>query len=316
MSDTERTCGLQTKKAKEADSFRSWSAAQGITTSGIDYRNISNRGLGIVAQRRLEAGEELVNVPFPALVTVNTVPKAFRKQLQQITVQGLLASFLVSDSATEKGYGPWARTWPTLADFRESMPLCWQQYGMAALTEEMLEESSDPDKLDLPFPPAIDRPAYRGITVASDPSATMGLLQKQRKKLKADWKVVKEKLPKTSFEKYVYYWFIVNTRTFYFEMPNIRTHPPREDRIVMLAIRTQILSKLDWNDFVAGRGLDKAEDEKKAQALIRSQVIEPFHREVASALGWLQSSSTLPYGICQVLIGRWTQIGALLQQIA
>lgn len=40
--------------AKRASSFRSWSAAQGITTNGIDYCEIPNSGLGIVAKRRLE----------------------------------------------------------------------------------------------------------------------------------------------------------------------------------------------------------------------------------------------------------------------
>ena len=35
-------------------SFVAWSAAQGITTNGIDYQKIPNRGFGIVAQRRLK----------------------------------------------------------------------------------------------------------------------------------------------------------------------------------------------------------------------------------------------------------------------
>ncbi|KAL8811723.1 MAG: hypothetical protein Q9223_007469 [Gallowayella weberi] len=211
----------------------SWSAEQGITANGIDYRKIPNSGLGIVAHRHIKAGEELINVPLSALVTVNTVPKAFREQHKQITVQGLLASFLASTDIIDTAYAPWASTWPTLADFRKALPLFWPQDGMAVLTAELLEESSVHGKLGVPLTPAIEHPAFRGSAGMSCSTGTVGLLQEQRKKISADWKITTESLPKTSFEHFVYYWCIVNTRTFYFETPNVKTHPPRDDCIVM-----------------------------------------------------------------------------------
>ena len=113
------------------------------------------------------------------------------------------------------------------------MPICWRQQGKTALTEELLDEDTIHDNSDLPFPPAIGHPTVPALNGFFDTSPNLSLLKKQRKKLKADWKSVTETLPKTSFETYVHYWLLVNARTFYFEMPNVKTHPPRDDRIVM-----------------------------------------------------------------------------------
>ncbi|KAI4248423.1 MAG: hypothetical protein L6R40_000982 [Gallowayella cf. fulva] len=367
------------------------------------------------------AGEELINVPLSALVGVETVPQTFRKQQKQITVQGLLASYLASTDIIDTTYAPWASTWPTPTDFRESLPICWSQIGMTALTEELLD---DHNNLDLPFPPAIERQANRDSDPKLHPSGTLGLLQEQKRKLRTDWRMIKETLPKTSFEKYVHFWFIVNTRTFYFENPNVKTHPPRHDCIVMcpfidlfnhddtgcnvqygldgysvtsdkayrrldagdelfvsygqhtndfllveygfvlgsnrwdstpvdhllmpylvstpaeeklrragylgnytldpngvcyrteVAVRTQILSDDEWSDLVAGRDLERPEDEINAQALIANQILDPFLQEAKNVLEWLRISSGLPDGPSQVLIRRWEQIQALLQQVA
>ncbi|KAL8772042.1 MAG: hypothetical protein Q9209_002708 [Squamulea sp. 1 TL-2023] len=223
------TSRSENKDAKQA-SFRSWSAAQGITTNGIDYCKIPNRGLGIVAQRHLKAGETLVIVPFSALVTINTVPKAFRKRHEQITTQGLLASFLASSKSIKTTYVPWASTWPTLEDFKASMPICWRQYEKTALTEDMLDETTVDD---MPFPPAVSYPGSQSLDAFWDGNPDLNLLQKQRKKLKADWEVVAEAVPNITFETYVHYWLLVNTRTLYFEMPNLKPLPRRDDRIVM-----------------------------------------------------------------------------------
>ena len=48
-----------------------------------------------------------------------------------------------------------------------------------------------------------------------------------------DWAVVSKKFPKSSFGKYTYYWLIVNTRSFYYELPGIKAQPARDDRMVL-----------------------------------------------------------------------------------
>ncbi|KAI4175100.1 MAG: hypothetical protein LQ343_001861 [Gyalolechia ehrenbergii] len=141
--------------AKSKALFAAWLAGKGITTTGIHYQQIPRKGLGIVAQRRLEAGEELVNVPLSALLTVNDVPEAFRTKHKGTTVHALLALFLATGDDVDRTYAPWASTWPTLCDIRESMPLCWPQQGMAASPEGLLDEMDPKNKVVLP--PAIER---------------------------------------------------------------------------------------------------------------------------------------------------------------
>ena len=86
----------------------------------------------------------------------------------------------------------------------------------------------------------------------------------------------------------------------------------------MAATRAQFLSEGLWNDFVTGRDIDRPGDERKTQALVASQVLEPYLREAEMTLEWLQTSSRassmLPYRPRQILIQRWEQIQALLQR--
>ncbi|KAL9605517.1 MAG: hypothetical protein Q9179_001273 [Wetmoreana sp. 5 TL-2023] len=382
-------------------SFLPWAAAQGIITRGIEYRKIADRGLGIVAQRNLEAGEQLVKVPFSALLTTEVIARSFRRQHKQTTVHCLLASFLTTGGSVQSSYGPWASTWPTLQEFRASVPLCWQQSGSAALSEELLDETKASDGVRLPFPPAMCL-----------------LLQEQKRKLRADWEAISNIRPETSFERFIYYWLIVNTRSFYFEMPNVKKHPRREDRMALcpfidlfnhndsgcnvqfgeggfivtsekayeageeicvsygqhsndfllieygfvlnnnrwdstsldhilmkrfmgtqaekqlqeagylggytlshegfcyrteVAVRTQTLTEADWEGFVAGLKTDRIENERKAKALIASQVLEPFLLEAEGAIKWLHSPSRRPTRACELLFERWHQIESLLK---
>lgn len=96
------------------------------------------------------------------------------------------------------------------------MPLCWPQSEKETLSAELLDETADIEAVRLPFTPAMH-----------------ALLRTQKQKLKADWFNVLAICPETYFETYVYYWLIVNTRSFYFEMPNVEKQPPREDRMVL-----------------------------------------------------------------------------------
>ncbi|KAL8798428.1 MAG: hypothetical protein Q9182_006671 [Xanthomendoza sp. 2 TL-2023] len=240
------------------------------------------------------AGEELINVPLSALVTINNVPESFREQKKQITVQGLLASFLASTDIIDTAYAPWVYTWPTLADFRKALPLFWPQDGTTVLTAELLDESSVHGKLGVPLTPAIEHPAFRGSEDMSCSTGTVGLLQEQRRKLSADWKITNERLPKTKYT-------LDSNGVCY------RTE---------VAIRTQTLSEDEWSGLVAGRYTEKPEDERKAQALIASQLLDPFLREANSVLKCLRDPSSVPNGPPQILVRRWRQIRAMLQQTA
>ena len=59
------------------------------------------------------------------------------------------------------------------------------------------------------------------------------LLRKQEQKLKKDWSVISTIFPNSTFEAYAYNWLIVNTRSFYYELPSLKVQPAREDRMVL-----------------------------------------------------------------------------------
>ena len=177
-----------------------------------------------------------MKVPLSALFSVDNVPKTFQKQHAPITVQGLLASFMANGDNLERTFAPWASTWPTVSDFRKSMPLCWPQHAKTSLSEELLDMtllSCKVDRVALPLPPAVECPETRATDFVIEPGYTRGLLQQQRERFRADWDHVSRILPGTSFQRYLYHWLLVNTRSLYYEKPNLGAQPRREDRIVM-----------------------------------------------------------------------------------
>ena len=80
-------------------------------------------------------------------------------------------------------------------------------------------------------------PAVAGVwKSAKDLKASQipgGILQKQKKKLELDWRAVFRANPVANYETYVYYWLIVNTRSFYYELPGAKKAVAREDRMVL-----------------------------------------------------------------------------------
>ncbi|KAL9582264.1 MAG: hypothetical protein Q9212_003394 [Teloschistes hypoglaucus] len=115
------------------------------------------------------------------------------------------------------------------------MPLCWPQSEKEKLSAELLDETADIEAVRLPFTPAMQ-----------------ALLRTQKQKLKADWFNVLANFSETNFETYVYYWLIVNTRSFYFEMPNVEKQPPREDRMVLVEFGPEGYTVTSDRDYDAG----------------------------------------------------------------
>ena len=84
------------------------------------------------------------------------------------------------------------------------------------------------------LPPAI------GFDVWAHPSLdsfhgdmSRGLLQKQEVKFGKDLIAMQKAFPHTNVEWYQYCWLIVNTRTFYYELPRLKSIRPSEDCMVM-----------------------------------------------------------------------------------
>jgi len=123
---------------------------------------------------------------------VHTVPKSLSRAIGPITVHGLLAAELSLDSTPR--FALWQAVLPTQEDFAESMPLLWD-----TKLQELLSE------------------------------AGKALLENQNKKLALDWAAVSTAYPELEYEKYLYNWLIVNTRTFYFVDPKSKTQPAPDD---------------------------------------------------------------------------------------
>lgn len=60
-----------------------------------------------------------------------------------------------------------------------------------------------------------------------------GLLCQQERKLQEDWVIASKVFPVESLEKYRYYWLLVNTRSFYYDLSGPKYHQAREDRMVL-----------------------------------------------------------------------------------
>lgn len=119
--------------------------------------------------------------------------KAF-KLPDNVTVHGKLAASLAlwySDPSHDE-YALWQAVWPTEEDFRSTMPIYYNKELQALL-----------------------------------PRAAEILLANQRTKLDKDWADLSPHLPSTSKELFTYTWLIVNTRTFYWNYPDLPNSHPR-----------------------------------------------------------------------------------------
>ncbi|KAJ4384137.1 hypothetical protein N0V86_000982 [Didymella sp. IMI 355093] len=179
---------------EEHSKFVKWAEDNGVTINGIAPAKFVDRGMGIVAARDLQRGDCIVHVKNTSLVHV-ALPsvKAF-KLPDNVTVHGKLAASLAlwySDPAHEE-YALWQAVWPTEEDFRSTMPIHYNKK-----LQDLL------------------------------PIAASTLLMNQLTKLDKDWADLKPHLPSISKDLYTYTWLIVNTRTFYWNYPDMSNSHPR-----------------------------------------------------------------------------------------
>jgi hypothetical protein len=116
---------------------------------------------------------------------------------EHVPVHGKLAARLAlwyADPEHQK-YKVWQDVWPTESDFQSTMPL----YYSKALQDLL-------------------------------PHAATVLLSNQRTKLEKDWSDLRTHLPNISKDLFTYTWLIVNTRTFYWEYPDLPNSHPRLPR--------------------------------------------------------------------------------------
>ncbi|CZR58438.1 uncharacterized protein PAC_08330 [Phialocephala subalpina] len=170
---------------EDHEKFREWvTAEKGVKINGITAHKFEGRGVGIIAEKRLEANTTILIVPIPALRTVHTLPKSLQPLAKSApTIHGLLALMLVLDTTPK--FSLWSAVLPTDSDFQSTMPLH--------------------------YPPSLQDLL---------PTSSKTLLAHQKEKLLADWEFASSHYPKIPYEDYLYAWLLVNTRTFYFVSPS------------------------------------------------------------------------------------------------
>lgn len=175
----------------------------------------------------------MVQVPLKAMYTIDSIPPSFvNKFLDGISVHGLLAAFLThGDSNLLEKYTLWQAVWPTRQDFANSMPLLWPEHLRSPSVNTL---SPTPEVL---LPPSISGQwnTIRKKTL-DEPYKTshQNLLPEMEKRFQDAWDSVRAVFPDTDRETYLYFWLIVNTRSFYYLMPD--EDPPEDNNDAMALV--------------------------------------------------------------------------------
>ncbi|KAK7954276.1 hypothetical protein PG996_015160 [Apiospora saccharicola] len=183
----------------EIEAFIHLAERQGVQLYGIEPARIPGRGVGVIATRSLKTGEAILNIPMQAVRSLHSISETVSSQLPAgLSFHGVLAADLALDKSA--CFASWKKLLPTRADFAASMPFTW------------------PEELQKLLP--------RG---ASD------IVHGQHAKFKSQWGVVAEAFPSLARDEYMYFWLLVNTRTFYLETPEMKAFP-WDDRLALLPI--------------------------------------------------------------------------------
>ncbi|KAF2021586.1 SET domain-containing protein [Aaosphaeria arxii CBS 175.79] len=178
----------------EHDRFVAWASDHGVEVDGIAPAKFVGRGMGIVAARDIKAGERIIFVDKSSLITVTAPTVRACKLPQNVTVHGKLAAFLAMQyHNADSDHRLWQGVWPKEEEFRSILPYYWPK----SLQEYI-------------------------------PHAGKVLLIKQQQKLDKDWQTLRAQLqPSVDRDLFAYTWLIVNTRTFYWEYPDLPNSHPR-----------------------------------------------------------------------------------------
>ncbi|KAK7995874.1 hypothetical protein PG991_015341 [Apiospora marii] len=134
-----------------------------------------------------------------AVRSLHSISETVSSQLPAgLPFHGVLAADLALDKSA--GFASWKKLLPTRVDFAASMPFTW------------------PEELQKLLPKGAGE-----------------IVQKQHAKFKRQRGAVAKAFPSLTRDEYLYFWLLVNTRTFYLETPELEAYP-WEDRLALLPI--------------------------------------------------------------------------------
>lgn len=140
-----------------------------------------------------------------------------------------MAAFLCcGDSQDVSKYAAWWAVWPTLEDFKESMPMLWPEH-----LKERMHRETPKTRTITEYSPPTEATARSSTGGSWDPTEYEGPLVQQEKNFEKCFQAVKSVFPDTDRMRYCYYWLIVNTRSFY-HLPQGKDVPKEKNDAIAL----------------------------------------------------------------------------------
>lgn len=141
----------------------------------------------------------MLRIPTTASRSFRTLPRNItRKMPRNTSLHCLLTLDLALDKSTD--FTTWKTMFPSMDSFEASVPLLWP-----TTLQDLL------------------------------PKPAMDLLRKQQKKIEHDWGVISQKFPDVNKQEYLYFWLLVNSRSFYYSDRRMERFP-HWDRLSLVPI--------------------------------------------------------------------------------
>ncbi|KAH8429528.1 SET domain-containing protein [Aspergillus melleus] len=203
--------------------FTQWAASNGVQINGIAPARFPGRRLGMVATRTLQEDEVILSVPLALMVTIDSIPSWFVDRFpENASIQAIMSAYLThGDAELLKPLDAWRRTWPSLQEFEDTMPVLWPEHLRRLNSSGSGTASSSSSEPSI-LPPSISGSwnSFSKTPVNVDyETRYQQLLAQQEKRLKDSWEHVTAVFPDTKWESFAWNWFIINSRSFYYTSP-------------------------------------------------------------------------------------------------
>ena len=177
--------GRETRQSEDKHQlFTNWAKDRGVEVHGVKPAGLPGRGIGLVATEHLRDGDRLLFIPERAMFKPDS-DLLKREGLDRTSPQAQLAvSAMLAFGRADSSLKLWESVWPTVSQFKASMPMCWTTVSHQHL------------------PPSVHQP-----------------LERQLADYRKDWNAVRVLCMNRGFseEDFKYYWMIVNSRSFHWK---------------------------------------------------------------------------------------------------
>ncbi|RJE25383.1 SET domain protein [Aspergillus sclerotialis] len=197
-----------------------WALSEGIEIDAVAPIQFPGRGLGMVATRTIEENENILKVPVPLMLTIDSIPPSFVKKFPEgAPTHGILAAYFIhGDSSLLRKWDAWRKLWPQRHDFEDSMPILWPEH-LRAFNSVSSDNTHGSCAILPPSASGLWNSVSKKSVDADYETKYQNLLSQQQTRLRHSWQNVINVFPDTDWDVFVYHWLIVGTRSFYYVTP-------------------------------------------------------------------------------------------------